>query len=594
MTSTLAAGPSPTAATDSTRRWVALAIVLSATFMQLLDVSIVNVATRSIQSTLHSSYADVQLVLSGYQLGFASTLITAARLGDVYGRKRLFLLGMFLFTGSSALCGVAVNPGMLVASRVVQGIASGLMFPQVLSVIQVLFPPAERGKAFSAFGATLGLGTILGPVTGGLLIQADLFTDPWRAIFFVNVPIGVVAFTSALRLLPESTAPDRPRLDVTGAVLSAVGLALLVYPLAEGRTRGWPLWIDVMIAVAVLLLAAFVTYERRLLRGDGSPVLDTRLFADRSFRMGSLLNLIFFAGVPAFFLTFSLYLQQGDGFSALGAGLSSFPFAVASAIASARSDVVARRLGRSTLALGAGLLAVGMAGLILTVHLVGVRPHAYLFIPAMLVCGVVRALRGAGHHDHPGRRPARTGRRCLGGAVDDAAGRRRSGRGPHRRRLLRARRQQRRHGSVQGYRPDARRHPTRRGRDLRALLRGAQQGQGPDGDATRLQSPRIRRQLGDPGPGRRAGQRAHLHHHDPGDAALRGGRLRPHRAARPAAPPDGAQRWAGRGRGRDGRRRDGRRRDGRGDPPIAGTRLTPRSTDRAPRRRTVAPGNAPA
>jgi len=388
VTSTLAAGPSPTAATDSTRRWVALAIVLSATFMQLLDVSIVNVATRSIQSTLHSSYADVQLVLSGYQLGFASTLITAARLGDVYGRKRLFLLGMFLFTGSSALCGVAVNPGMLVASRVVQGIASGLMFPQVLSVIQVLFPPAERGRAFSAFGATLGLGTILGPVTGGLLIQADLFTDPWRAIFFVNVPIGVVAFTSALRLLPESTAPDRPRLDVTGAVLSAVGLALLVYPLAEGRTRGWPLWIDVMIAVAVLLLAAFVTYERRLLRGDGSPVLDTRLFADRSFRMGSLLNLIFFAGVPAFFFTFSLYLQQGDGFSALGAGLSSFPFAVASAIASARSDVVARRLGRSTLALGAGLLAVGMAGLILTVHLVGVRPHAYLFIPAMLVCGV--------------------------------------------------------------------------------------------------------------------------------------------------------------------------------------------------------------
>ena len=189
--------------------FVVLIIVLSATFMQLLDVSIVNVATFSIQQSLHASYSDVQLVLAGYQLAFACTLITGGRLGDIYGRRKMFMIGMLGFTATSALCGAAVNADMLTVSRVFQGAFSGLMFPQVLSVIQVTFEPKDRGKAFSVFGATLGLGTILGPVVGGLLIQADLFTDAWRSIFFVNVPIGIIALIAALIYLPESKAPPR-------------------------------------------------------------------------------------------------------------------------------------------------------------------------------------------------------------------------------------------------------------------------------------------------------------------------------------------------------------------------------------------------
>src|ERR671937_668645 len=177
------------------RRWLALGVVLIAVFMQLMDISIVNVAIPSIQRDLDASYSQVQWVLAGYQLAFAVVLITGGRLGDIFGRKRLFLLGMTGFTLASALCGLAQNPEMLIGSRVVQGLAGAMMFPQVLSVIQVTFPPRERGTAFGVFGAVVGLATIAGPLVGGLLIQGNLLGLDWRPIFLVNVPIGVAALT---------------------------------------------------------------------------------------------------------------------------------------------------------------------------------------------------------------------------------------------------------------------------------------------------------------------------------------------------------------------------------------------------------------
>jgi len=378
--------PDPTPLTD--RPFLVLVVVLSATFMQLLDISIVNVATPSIQASLHATYSDVQLVLAGYQLAFACTLITGGRLGDRFGRRRLFLLGMAGFTLTSALCGAAVSADMLIVSRVAQGLFSGLMFPQVLSVIQVLFAPKDRGRAFGIFGATIGLGTIMGPVTGGLLIQAAIFHDAWRAIFYVNVPIGIIALIGAALKLPESRAPQASRIDVPGALLVAAGLGLLIYPLTEGRTRGWPLWLIAMLVVSVPLLALFAVVQRRKTRADRSPLLDTGLFADRSFRVGALLSLVFFAGVPPFFFTFSIYLQLGEGFSALGSGLTSFAFAVGSAGASARSNAITQVLGRRVLSLGCGLLVTGMLLVIGTVHLVGAQPHTYQFIPAMLVSGL--------------------------------------------------------------------------------------------------------------------------------------------------------------------------------------------------------------
>lgn len=365
-----------------------LGIVLTAVFVQLLDISIVNVAVPSIQTDLGASFSAVQLVLSGYQLAFACTLITAARLGDIYGRKRLFMSGMAVFTVASLLCGLAPDATTLVLARVLQGFGSGLMFPQVLAVIQVTFAPRERGKAFGVFGATIGLATILGPVIGGILIKANLFGTDWRMIFLVNIPVGLGALLLAARELPESRAPDAPSLDLPGAGLITVGLFLLVYPLIEGRTRGWPLWLDLMLAAALPVLAAFVLLQQRKTRASRDPLILMTLFANPSFRAGVLLSTVFFLGVAPFFFTFSLYLQVGLGYDALHSGLTTLPFALGSGIASARSDGIARRLGRDVLTIGCALLVVAMAALIAVLHLAGTGLHSWQVAPVLFVAGL--------------------------------------------------------------------------------------------------------------------------------------------------------------------------------------------------------------
>jgi len=369
-------------------RWLVLVVILSATFMQLLDISIVGVAITSIQQTLGASYADTQLVLVGYQIGFAASLILAARLGDIYGRRQLFLVGMAAFTAASIVCGLAGSIDVLLVARVLQGIASSLMFAQVLAFIQVLFDAKDRGSALGAYGTTIGLGTILGPVAGGALIQADLFSDPWRPIFLVNVPIGVAAFAAAVFLLPNSSAPRRPRLDVLGAVLSAAGLGAVLYALSEGRTRHWPAWLLALLVAGVLVLAAFLAHERRLSRASRDPILDTSLFADRAFRVGAALNVVFYAGVPGFFLIFSIYLQQGQGFSALATGLAVLAYAFGAAITASSADNIALKIGNRILALGTGLLLLGMLTLIGTSAAVGTHPHIYSWIPGMLLSGL--------------------------------------------------------------------------------------------------------------------------------------------------------------------------------------------------------------
>jgi len=370
------------------RPFFILAIVLTAVFVQLLDVSIVNVAIPSIQRDIGASFGAIQLVLAGYQLAFACLLITGARLGDIYGRKKLFMTGMATFTVASTLCGLAPDATTLVLARILQGLASGLMFPQVLAVIQVTIPPKDRGRAFGIFGATIGLATILGPLVGGLLISADLFGSDWRMIFLVNIPVGVFAFVAAYLELPDSRAPDAPRLDVPGAALITAGLFLLVYPLTEGREKGWPVWIFAMLAASVPFLVAFVLLQRRKTAADASPLLLMTLFGNPSFRAGLILSVVFFAGIPAFFFTFSLYLQVGLGFSALHSGLTTFPFAVASGVASWRSDVLTTRLGTGVLALGSGLLAVGMVVVIVVLRAAGTDLHSYEIAPFLLIAGL--------------------------------------------------------------------------------------------------------------------------------------------------------------------------------------------------------------
>jgi EmrB/QacA subfamily drug resistance transporter len=373
------------------RRWKALAVVLIASFMILLDISIVNVAIPSVQRDLGATFAEIQWVLAGYQLAYAVVLITGGRLGDIFGRKRLFIIGVAGFTLASAICGLAPNPVALVAARVFQGLMAALMYPQVLSVIQVSFPPRERGAAFGVFGGVIGVASISGPLFGGLLIQADIHIGGtallWRPIFLVNLPIGIGAIIAALVYLRESRAPSAPRLDIPGMVLASIGLFLVAFPLVEGRDAGWPLWAYLMLAGGALVLVAFSRYIRLRARRGGSPLIEPELFSDRAFVVGSTIAMVFLAGIPAFFLTFSLFLQIGLGFSALQTGLTTLPFALLSAAASGVSIRLAPRLGKRILSVGCVALVAGVIGLWFTVRAAGAGLTGYQMIPALAVCG---------------------------------------------------------------------------------------------------------------------------------------------------------------------------------------------------------------
>lgn len=220
----------------------ALAVLLVASFMGILDVLIVNVAAPSIQRDLGASFADIQLVVSGYVLAYAVGLTTGGRLGDSFGRRRVFVTGLLSFAVCSAGCAAAPSPGVLIGIRVAQGLAAALMLPQVLSVIQTVFPEAERPRALARYGATMGGGAVVGQIVGGALIRADVLGLGWRSVFLVNVPIALVAAAAVPFVLPE-TPSVRRALDVPGLLLTAAAMTLLVYPLAWGGGSGWPLWV---------------------------------------------------------------------------------------------------------------------------------------------------------------------------------------------------------------------------------------------------------------------------------------------------------------------------------------------------------------
>jgi EmrB/QacA subfamily drug resistance transporter len=370
------------------RRWLTLIVLLLAAFMNLLDISIVNIAIPSIQRNLHATYADVQWALAGYTLAYALVLITGGRLGDSFGRKRLFLIGVAGFTVMSALCGAAASPGMLIACRVAQGAFGAIMIPQVLSVIQVIFPAAERIKALAAFGVTAGLGTVSGPLLGGLLTQHNLFGLDWRPIFLINVPVGVLAFVASAVLVRDSRAPRRPRLDPGGVALISAALLALLYPLVQGRQLGWPTWTFVSLAASLPLFAAFVWYERAKDRRDGSPLVQLSLFGRRSFAVGIAIAVTFFLGVTSFALILTLFLQVGFGFGPLHAGLTFLPFSGGVLVSSGAAARLAPRFGRGVTMAGAAVMAAAMAGLIATVHHYGAAVTTWEMVPALVAAGL--------------------------------------------------------------------------------------------------------------------------------------------------------------------------------------------------------------
>jgi EmrB/QacA subfamily drug resistance transporter len=370
------------------RRWLTLAVLLLAAFMNLLDISIVNIAIPSIQRDLHASYADIQWALAGYTLAYALVLITGGRLGDTFGRKRLFLIGVTGFTIMSALCGAAQSPGMLIASRVLQGAMGAIMIPQVLSVIQVIFPPGERIKALAGFGVTAGLGTVSGPLLGGLLTEHSLLGLGWRSIFLINVPIGIFTVAAAAVLVRESRAPRPPRLDPVGVALISAALLLLLYPLVQGRQFGWPTWTFVSMAASAPVFLLFVAYERIKARRDGSPLVQLSLFSQRSFSVGMAIAVTFFLGITSFALILTLFLQTGLGFTPLHAGLTFLPFSGGVLLASGAAARLAPRFGRGVTMTGALVMAAGMVGLIATVHHYGAAVTTWEMVPALVVAGL--------------------------------------------------------------------------------------------------------------------------------------------------------------------------------------------------------------
>ncbi|MEV6673868.1 MFS transporter [Streptomyces sp. NPDC051162] len=352
-------------ATDSPpadrRRWLALAVVMTASFMDLVDVTIVNIAMPSIQRDIDASFSVLQWLSEGYALAFAIGLITGGRLGDIYGRKKVFLLGMGGFTLASMLCGIVSDPQLLVAARVLQGLMGAMMVPQVLSIIHVTFPAHERGKVFGMFGAVVGLGAVSGPLLGALLTQWNLFGLEWRPIFLINLPVGIAGLLLGRRFIIESKAPRAMKLDLVGVVLASAGLLMLLYPLTQGREHDWPVWGFVSMACSVPMFVAFVLYERHKTRKDGSPLVELSLFKVKSFAAGIGVQLTFGLTSGIFFLVWTLYMQIGLGWSALRAGLTGVPFSLAvSAAAGMSVQKLVPRFGRKVLQAGALVMAAGV------------------------------------------------------------------------------------------------------------------------------------------------------------------------------------------------------------------------------------------
>lgn len=374
---------------------LALWVMLSGTFLVVLDFFIVNVALPSMQRELHTGAATLQLVVAGYGLATAAGLVTGGRLGDLFGRRRMFMLGLLLFTLASAACGFAPNAELLVTARVLQGLAGALLQPQVLAMIGLAYTGESRARAFAAYGLALGLGATLGQLVGGVLIHADLAGLGWRSCFLINVPIGLLALVLAPRVIPplanseQGRGQGQNRLDLVGMLLVAAGSVAVVLPLVEGREQGWPLWSWVCLAAALPLLGAFALQQRRLAARGGAPLVAPVLLANGRFVTGLLTTLAFYVGNASLYFVLALYLQQGLALDALTSGIVFTALAVGFFATSMAGARLARRFGgKPPIALGALVLAAGHA--LQFVNVSGWVGHAHVvawMAPLLLVQG---------------------------------------------------------------------------------------------------------------------------------------------------------------------------------------------------------------
>jgi MFS family permease len=317
--------------TADPRRWPALFVLLIANFMNLIDVTIVNVALPSMRAGLGATDSQIEWVVAAYVLAFALGLLPFGRLGDILGRTHMFLWGVGAFTAASALCGMAPNIEFLIIARVIQGLAGAMMTPQVLAIATVTFPPHERGQAFSLFGLSAGLASVCGPILGGLLISANLFGLEWQPIFLVNIPVGIAAVIAGYLLIPRLPGHKALRNDYVGIVLFGASIVLLVFPIVEGRAYGWPAWCFGMIGAGIVGLVLFTLWTRDRARRGEPQLLNFDLITNRDFMFGAVVITVFASGIPGMFMVISLLLQSGFGFTPLESGLTNTPFIIANA-----------------------------------------------------------------------------------------------------------------------------------------------------------------------------------------------------------------------------------------------------------------------
>jgi EmrB/QacA subfamily drug resistance transporter len=365
------------------RRWWMLPVILVGSFLSFLDFFIVNIALPAMRDDLDARASQLQFVVAGYGIGFAVSLITGGRLGDIFGRKRVFRFGIGGFTLASALCGLAVNPTMLIASRVLQAVMAATLTPQVLAIIRVEFAPDERPLATGLYGTSMGFASIVAQLLGGMLVSMDLFGLSWRPIFLINVPIGLAAICLAAGMLRESRSAERPTLDLPGVALISIALFLLIYPLVEGREAGWPAWSFAMLAATLPTLFGFVCYERSVIRRGRTPLVALHLFLVPTIAFGLIISVVFFSGLAVFFVVLTVFFQMGLGYSAFSAGMMFLPFAIGFCCTSSLSGPITARIGGRIIVLGTGLMALGLLGVV-ALALVGAlldpRPLIVLFL----------------------------------------------------------------------------------------------------------------------------------------------------------------------------------------------------------------------
>lgn len=345
----------------------AVGVIACVMVLELIDMTVLNVAIPTLRDDFGASPSHVQWMVAGYTTVFALLLITTGRLGDIFGYKRMLMIGMAGFTLSSLLCGVAPTPNMLVAARLLQGLTGAMMVPQGTSLIQVMFAPRERMKPLAVYGLLGGLATMLGPVIGGVIIGADWFGLGWRPIFLVNLPIGIVTLVVAFIVLPEERSPEAPKLDWTGTFLSMSALFALLFPLIQSNRSGWPLWSLVMLAASVPLGWLLMRHTLKRKMSGGPSLIEPAVLGVRAFRVGLSVTILFQIASTGFIFILPVALQSGLGMSATDSGFAHLPLALAVALGiGLLSRKLLPRLGTRMMTFGSFImvLGIGLVGLV--------------------------------------------------------------------------------------------------------------------------------------------------------------------------------------------------------------------------------------